>query len=52
VFAFDASELGIIEGETYHIKLNIETPIFKQQNRLSQAGKEILQESKWRNGER
>jgi hypothetical protein len=31
VFAFDASELGIIEGETYHIKLTDETPIFKQQ---------------------
>jgi hypothetical protein len=44
VFAFDASELGIIEGETYHIKLNEETPIFKQQYRLSQAEKEILQE--------
>jgi hypothetical protein len=44
VFAFDASELGIIEGETYHIKLNDETPIFKQQYRLSQAEKEILQE--------
>jgi hypothetical protein len=44
VFAFDASELGIIEGETYHIKLTDETPIFKQQYRLSQAEKEILQE--------
>jgi hypothetical protein len=44
VFAFVASELGIIEGETYHIKLNDETPIFKQQYRLSQAEKEILQE--------
>jgi hypothetical protein len=44
VFAFDASELGIIEGETYHIKLTDETPIFKQQYRLSQAKKEILQE--------
>jgi hypothetical protein len=41
VFAFDASELGIIEGETYHIKLTYETPIFKQQYKLSQ---EILQE--------
>jgi hypothetical protein len=30
VFAFDASELGIIEGETYYIKLTDETPIFKQ----------------------
>jgi hypothetical protein len=27
VFAFDVSELGIIEGETYHIKLTDETPI-------------------------
>ena len=44
VFAFDASELGIIEGETYHIKLTDETPVFKQQYRLSQAEKEILQE--------
>jgi hypothetical protein len=44
VFAFDASELGIIEGETYHIKLNDETPILKQQYRLSQAENEILQE--------
>jgi hypothetical protein len=44
VFAFDASELGIIEGETYHIKLTNETPIFKQQYRLSQSEKEILQE--------
>jgi hypothetical protein len=44
VFAFDASELNIIEGETYHIKLTDETPIFKQQYRLSQAEKEILQE--------
>jgi hypothetical protein len=44
VFAFDASELGIIEGETYHIKRTDETPIFKQQYRLSQAEKEILQE--------
>jgi hypothetical protein len=35
VFAFDASELGIIEGETYHIKLNDETPIFKQQYSIS-----------------
>jgi hypothetical protein len=43
VFAFDASELGIIEGETYHIKLTDETPIFKQQYKLSQAEKEILQ---------
>jgi hypothetical protein len=43
VFAFDASELGIIEGETYHIKLTDETPIFKQQYRLSQSEKEILQ---------
>jgi hypothetical protein len=30
VFAFDARELGIIEGRTYHIKLTDETPIFKQ----------------------
>jgi len=44
VFAFDASELGIIEGETYRIKLTDETPVFKQQYRLSQAEKEILQE--------
>jgi hypothetical protein len=43
VFAFDASELGIIEGKTYHIKLTDETPIFKQQYKLSQAEKEILQ---------
>jgi hypothetical protein len=40
VFAFDASELGIIQGETYHIKLNDET----QPYRLSQAEKKILQE--------
>jgi hypothetical protein len=44
VFAFDASELGIIEGETYHIKLTDETPSFKQQYNLSQSEKEILQE--------
>jgi hypothetical protein len=44
VFAFDASELGIIEGETYHNKLTDETPIFKQQYRLSQSENEILQE--------
>jgi hypothetical protein len=44
VFAFDASELGIIEGETYHIKLTDETPVFKQQYTLSQSEKEILQE--------
>jgi hypothetical protein len=44
VFAFDASELGIIEGETYYIKLTDETPIFKQQYRLLQLEKEILQE--------
>jgi hypothetical protein len=43
VFAFDASELGIIEGETYHIKLTYETLIFKQQYRLLQSEKEILQ---------
>jgi hypothetical protein len=36
--------MGIIEGETYHIKLADETPIFKQQYRLSQAEKEILEE--------
>jgi hypothetical protein len=42
VFAFDASDLGIIEGETYHIKLTNETPIFKQQYKLSQAETEIL----------
>jgi hypothetical protein len=51
VFAFDAGELGIIEGETYHIKLIDETPIFKQQYKLAQAEKEILQ-NKWRNGRR
>jgi hypothetical protein len=28
VFAFDASELGITEGETDHIKRTDETPIF------------------------
>jgi hypothetical protein len=39
VFAFDASELGIIEGETYHIELNDETPIFKQQYMPSQTEK-------------
>jgi hypothetical protein len=39
VFAFDAIELGIIEGETYHIKLTDETPIFKQQYKLSQSCK-------------
>jgi hypothetical protein len=44
VFAFDASELGIIEGETCHIKLTNETPIFKPQYRLSQSKNEILQE--------
>jgi hypothetical protein len=44
VFAFDASELGNIEGETYHIKLTDETPIFKQQYRLSRSEKEIFQE--------
>jgi hypothetical protein len=44
VFAFDASELGIIEGETYHIKMTDETPILKQQYRLSQSEKEILQD--------
>jgi hypothetical protein len=44
VFAFDAGELGIIEGETYHIKLTDETPIFKQRYRLLQSQKEILQE--------
>jgi hypothetical protein len=38
VFAFD-NELGIIEGETYHIKLTNGTPIFKQQYKLSQAEK-------------
>jgi hypothetical protein len=43
VFAFDASELSIIEGETYHIKLIDETPIFKQHYKLSEAEKEILQ---------
>jgi hypothetical protein len=44
LFAFDASELGIIEGETYHIKLTDETPILEQQYKLSLAEKEILQE--------
>jgi hypothetical protein len=44
VFAFDASELSIIEGETYHIKLTDKTPIFKQQCKLLQAEKKILQE--------
>jgi hypothetical protein len=44
VFASNASELGIIEGKTYHIKLTDETPIFKQQYRLSQSEKKILQE--------
>jgi hypothetical protein len=43
VFAFDASDLSIIEGEIYNIKLTDETPIFKQQYKLSQAEKEILQ---------
>jgi hypothetical protein len=42
--------LGIIEGKTYHIKLNDETPIFKQQYRLSHAKNKILQEQmeEWR----
>jgi hypothetical protein len=44
MFACDASVLGIIEGETYHIKLTDMTPIFKQQYKLSQAEKEILHE--------
>jgi hypothetical protein len=51
VFAFDASELGIIEGGTYHIKLTVETPIFKQQYKLSQSDKEIIQDE-WRKGRR
>jgi hypothetical protein len=38
VFAFDASELGFIEGETYHIKLTDETPIFKQQALTAREG--------------
>jgi hypothetical protein len=42
VFAFDSSELGIIEGEMYHIILTDETPILKQQYMLSQSEKEIL----------
>ena len=42
VFAFDTSELGVMEGETFRIKLTDETPIFKQQYRLSQSEKEIL----------
>jgi hypothetical protein len=44
VFAFDASELGIIEGGTYHIKLTDETPIFKQQYRLSQAERDTSEQ--------
>jgi hypothetical protein len=48
VFAFDASELGVMEGETYRIQLIDETPIFKQQYRLSQSEKEILQETNGR----
>ena len=44
VFAFDASESGIIDGETYTIDLTDETPIFKQQYRLSQSEKELLSE--------
>jgi hypothetical protein len=44
VFAFDASKLGIIEGETYHMKLIDETPILKQQYKLLQSEKELLQE--------
>ena len=42
VFAFDTSELGVMNGETFRIKLTDETPIFKQQYRLSQSEKEIL----------
>jgi hypothetical protein len=41
-FAFDTSDLGVMEGETFRIPLIDETPIFKQQYRLSQAEKEIL----------
>jgi hypothetical protein len=40
--AFDTSELGVMEGETFRIPLTDETPIFKQQYRLSQAEKEIM----------
>jgi hypothetical protein len=47
VFAFDASELVIIEGETHHIKLTDETPIFKQQYRLSQSEKRYFR-NRWR----
>jgi hypothetical protein len=51
VFAFDASELGIIEGETYHIKLNDETPILS--NSIgSYRQKRRYFRNKWRNGER
>ena len=44
VFAFDTSELGVMGGETFRITLTDETPIFKQQYRLSQSEKEILRE--------
>jgi hypothetical protein len=51
VFAFDASELGIIKGETYHLKLTDETPVFKQQYRLSQQKMKYFT-NKWRDGKR
>jgi hypothetical protein len=43
-FAFDTSELGVMESETFCIPLTDETPVFKQQYQLSQAEKEILYE--------
>jgi hypothetical protein len=51
VFAFDASELGIIEGETYHIKLTDETPIFNNSISSHRQRRKHFR-NKWRKGKR
>jgi hypothetical protein len=44
VFAFNASELGIIEGETDHIKLTDEMPIFSNNIGAHRQGGDTCEE--------
>jgi hypothetical protein len=44
VFAFDASELGIIEGETDHINLTDEMPLFSNDTGAHRQGGDTSEE--------
>jgi hypothetical protein len=44
VFAFDMSEMTMVQGEKFKIPVKDETPIFRHQYRLSYAEKDILKE--------